>query len=101
MCYDRGSTFWLKRFLNDGAPDPETVGISISCCNIFICILKPCDSSAGSTFVSLQTNFLYEVQSSSSEEAQKKVVHLYRSMRHILGRDQVDRGVGRRPNTTT
>ena len=46
-CYDRGSTFWLKRFLHDGALSPKIVGISTLCCNILRCVRKPWDCSSG------------------------------------------------------
>ena len=50
----RGATFRLERFLNDGAPYPEIVRISILCCNVVRCIDKPWDFSSGTIFIFLQ-----------------------------------------------
>ena len=30
-CYHRACTFWLKRFLSDGSPQPKIVGVAIMC----------------------------------------------------------------------
>ena len=44
-CYDRGGSFGLKRFLNDGAPQPKLV------LNVFRRLLRPFDYSSSSTVI--------------------------------------------------
>ena len=60
-CYDRDSSFWLQRFVNDGAPKHKIVGVSILCCISFCCMLKRWDVSSGSASISLQNQSLSEV----------------------------------------
>lgn len=48
-CYDRGSTFCLKIFLNDRASQTEIVGNPISRRNSVQCMLRPWYCSSGGT----------------------------------------------------
>ena len=55
-CYDRDSSFWLKRFLNDRTPQPKIVGTPILCCDIFRGIRKTWDCSSDSDFIFIQNH---------------------------------------------
>ena len=71
-CYDRGSTFCLKRFLNDGTPLPKIIGNRTILLHDSRCVSRPWDFSSGGSFVFLQNQFFGEVLSSQIEEPQKK-----------------------------
>ena len=83
-CYDKGSSFLLFSFLNDGAPQPKIVGNTPFVLHDSLCVPRPSGFSSGSSFIfsRIPGSFLEEVSSSQVEERQQKSgVYLYRSTR--------------------
>ena len=71
-CYDRGSTFRLKCFLNDGAPSPKIVENKIFFLHDSRRVPSPWDIFIQQEFYFCSITFLGEVYSSQVEQPQQK-----------------------------